>query len=75
MDRSWHFDNPLNVGILLDKAMELIHPPPWSEDQMMDYFTATMQDALSHGLTSLHDAGLSPLAVNFFQKLVCKLVI
>ncbi|KAF8520380.1 amidohydrolase family-domain-containing protein [Hysterangium stoloniferum] len=54
--------------ILLDKAMNLIHPPPWSYNHMMEYFTATVQDALSHGLTSLHDAGSTPLAAEFFQK-------
>lgn len=40
--------------------MDLVRVPPWTEEQIFEYFNATITDALSHGLTGLHDAALSP---------------
>lgn len=48
------------IGTFLDKAMDVIRVPPWTEEQVLEYFNATIHDALSHGLTGLHDAALSP---------------
>ncbi|GJJ06290.1 hypothetical protein Clacol_000481 [Clathrus columnatus] len=48
------------IGTFLDKAMDLIRVPPWTEEQILEYFNATVTDALSHGLTGIQDAALSP---------------
>ena len=47
--------------------MDLIAQPPWSQSRMFEFFTATANNALSYGLTAVHDAGLSPLAVPLLQ--------
>ncbi|KAF8588694.1 hypothetical protein K439DRAFT_1645376 [Ramaria rubella] len=57
------------TGTLLDRAMDIIQRPPWTENQMLSFFTATANDALSHGLTAIHDAGLSPLPVSLLERL------
>lgn len=44
------------TGIFLDNALSLIPLPPWSSSQLTEYFDRTMKDALSVGLTSIHDA-------------------
>ena len=36
----------------------------------MKLFNRTIQDALSLGLTSIHDAGLDPMSLSFFKRLV-----
>ena len=35
--------------------MDLIPTPEWSDKQMSEYFELTMKQALSYGLTSIHD--------------------
>lgn len=50
--------------------MDLIQLPFWSETQMLEYFTAAAKDALSHGLTSITDAGLNPFVIKFLEQLV-----
>jgi len=35
---------------------------------MLEFFRATMKDALAHGLTSIHDAASEPEAIAFFKK-------
>ena len=51
----------------MDNAMGLIAQPPWSQSRMFELFVDTANDALSYGLTAVHDAGLSPLAVPLLQ--------
>jgi hypothetical protein len=34
----------------------------------MKLFNRTMQDAVSVGLTSIHDAGLDPMSLEFFKR-------
>jgi hypothetical protein len=48
--------------------MDLVPIPPWTDDQMDDYFQRTMKDALEHGLTSVHDALSEPSYIKFFMK-------
>jgi predicted amidohydrolase YtcJ len=57
----------LNAGVFLDDAMDLVPKPPWSQMQMEEYFQTTMKDAVRHGLTSIHDAAVSPDAIEFFK--------
>lgn len=48
--------------------MELIPIPDWSENDRAKFFDTTMKDALSVGLTSIHDADSSPEQIAFFKK-------
>jgi len=57
-----------NKGIFVDNAMKLIPIPDWTEDDTAKFFDTTMKDALSVGLTSIHDAGSPPEAIAFFKK-------
>lgn len=52
----------------MDNAMDLIPSPPWSEDLMGEFFDLTIEEALSYGLTSIHDADTSPARIDFFRK-------
>ncbi|RDB23930.1 putative amidohydrolase YtcJ [Hypsizygus marmoreus] len=56
------------TGIFVDNAMSLIPTPPWSDKLMSQFFDTAMTDALSHGLTSIHDADSKPDHIAFFQK-------
>ncbi|THH33281.1 hypothetical protein EUX98_g931 [Antrodiella citrinella] len=44
------------AGVFVDLAMDLVPTPPYSEQQMEDYAIRAFGDALSVGLTSVHDA-------------------
>ena len=52
----------------MDNAQELIPKDPPTYDDLMLRFNHTVKDALSLGLTSLHDAGFSPASLKFFQR-------
>ncbi|XP_006459408.1 hypothetical protein AGABI2DRAFT_191394 [Agaricus bisporus var. bisporus H97] len=56
------------TGIFVDNAMDLIPIPPWTHNQMEEYFSATANLALQYGLTSIHDAQTKIPMVEFFQK-------
>ncbi|KAJ3523168.1 hypothetical protein NMY22_g11566 [Coprinellus aureogranulatus] len=57
------------TGIFMDKAMNIIPAPEWSESQMHDYFNKTISLALKYGLTSIHDADTNPRFIAFYRKL------
>lgn len=59
-----------DTGILVDNAMSLIKPPAWSEKQMLEFYYTAVKEALSYGLTSIHDAGSTEQYINFFKKCV-----
>ena len=56
------------LGVFLDNAMMLVPIPPWSEDDMNEYFKTAAQDAVAHGLTSIHDAEAKPEMIAFYKK-------
>ncbi|KAK1225978.1 hypothetical protein PQX77_000689 [Marasmius sp. AFHP31] len=56
------------TGVFVDNAIDLIPAPEWSEEQLSEYFNITMTDALSFGLTSIHDADTRPQMRKFFIK-------
>jgi predicted amidohydrolase YtcJ len=62
----YHLTTP--AGVFIDNAMDLVPIPPWSQEQMSDYFQRTMKDALQHGLTSIHDASTDPTSIKFFMQ-------
>ena len=55
-------------GLLIDNAQDLIKKPALTDDDLMKLFNRTMQDAVSLGLTSIHDAGLDPMSLAFFKR-------
>jgi len=57
------------TGIFVDNAMTLVPSPPRSEAVMLEYFQRTMKDALSAGLTSIHDAGNDVRVIKFYEDL------
>ena len=52
----------------MDNAQDLIPKKPPTYDDLMLRFNRTVNDALSLGLTSLHDAGFSPASLEFFKR-------
>ncbi|EPQ55837.1 hypothetical protein GLOTRDRAFT_138603 [Gloeophyllum trabeum ATCC 11539] len=57
------------TGVFVDNAMSLIPSPPRSDAVMLEYFDRAMQDGLSVGLTSIHDAGNDARVVRFYEHL------
>lgn len=55
-------------GVFVDNAMELIPIPERTEDVTAKFFDIAMKDALSVGLTSIHDADSLPEEIRFFKK-------
>ena len=56
------------LGILVDNAMSLVPLPSLSTEEMSQYFDRTMRDALSVGLTSIHDAQTEPDTIEFYKE-------
>ena len=48
--------------------MNLIPVPVWSESQVAGFFESTIKEALSFGLTSIHDADTRLEHIDFFKK-------
>ncbi|KAF8626850.1 hypothetical protein AX15_004675 [Amanita polypyramis BW_CC] len=57
------------TGVLLDNAQDLVKQPDPSHSDLLRRFNLAMKDALSYGLTSIHDAGLKPGSLEFFKRL------
>lgn len=58
------------TGIFIDNAQELVNvlrPEPTYEE-LEKRFNLTVQDAVAHGLTSIHDAGFDPISLQFFRR-------
>lgn len=71
---SWNrcADNSASQGVLLDNAQELANAqrsePTY--EQLEQRFNLTVEDAVKHGLTSIHDAGFDPISLRFFRRSV-----
>jgi predicted amidohydrolase YtcJ len=59
------------TGVLIDNAMGLVYDvmPPVTDSDMAEYALVAMEDLASHGVTSVHDAGISAQEVRAFQLL------
>ncbi|CEL56910.1 hypothetical protein RSOLAG1IB_08188 [Rhizoctonia solani AG-1 IB] len=59
------------TGIFLDNAMALIDnaKPQWTDAQRLRFFRRTVKDALSVGLTTIHDAATYVPDIEFFKKM------
>jgi len=53
----------------VDNAVNLIPVPAWSESQVAAFFDSTIKEALSFGLTSIHDADTELDHIEFFKKM------
>lgn len=54
--------------MLLDNAQHLVKRPVPTEQDLLRRFNITVNDALSYGLTSIHDAGFNPISLEFFRR-------
>ena len=56
------------LGVLLDKAQDLIKRPVLTDTDLLQRFKLTVNDAYSKGITSLHDAGFDPASLEFYKR-------
>jgi len=58
------------LGVFLDNAMNLIFSiiPAWDEKQIGEFLDATIFEALSKGLTSIHDAATELPMISVLRK-------
>jgi predicted amidohydrolase YtcJ len=52
----------------VDNAILLIPRPDPTDDQVAEYINAAMQEALSFGLTSVHDAATEPYMIKVIKR-------
>lgn len=59
------------TGVLIDNAMDMVYAvmPPVTDDDMAGYALTAMEDLVSLGVTSVHDAGITAQEVRAFQSL------
>lgn len=50
----------LLLGVFLDNAQNLVPVPPPTHRDLEKQFKLVVDDALTHGLTAVHDAGFDP---------------
>ncbi|EAU91349.2 amidohydrolase [Coprinopsis cinerea okayama7 len=55
------------TGVLLDNAQDLLKQPKLTQEDLLRRFKVTVREAHKHGLTSIHDAGLDPISLEFFH--------
>jgi len=56
------------TGVLVDKAQDLLQKAPLTEHDRIRRFDIAVNDALSKGLTTFHDAGFDPASLAFFKR-------
>ncbi|THH07935.1 hypothetical protein EW145_g3048 [Phellinidium pouzarii] len=56
--------------VFVDNAMALITLPDWTEKEMLGFYFTAVKEALSYGLTSIHDAATTPQMISFLKKFV-----
>ncbi|KAI5118629.1 hypothetical protein M0805_006996 [Coniferiporia weirii] len=57
------------TGVFVDNAMSLISLPAWTDKQMLEFYITAVKEALSYGLTSIHDAATSLQMIKFLKKM------
>jgi predicted amidohydrolase YtcJ len=58
----------MRIGVLLDNAQDLLKQPKLTQEDLLRRFKVTVREAHKHGLTSIHDAGLDPISLEFFHR-------
>lgn len=56
------------TGVFVDNAQNLIAYPLYTDDDLLKKLAYTMNDALSYGITTVHDAKLDPEEIEFFHR-------
>ncbi|KAL1736963.1 amidohydrolase family-domain-containing protein, partial [Schizophyllum commune] len=56
------------VGVFVDNAQNLIAYPAYTDEDLLKKFSYTANDALSYGITTVHDAKLDPKEMDFFHR-------
>ena len=56
------------IGVFVDNAQNLIAYPAYTDDDLLKKFSYTANDALSYGITTVHDAKLDPKEIYFFHR-------
>lgn len=64
----WRFSDTQILGVFLDNAQELVPRPPPTEKQLLKRWSIMVKDAHAVGLTSIHDAALRPISLEFFER-------
>ena len=54
--------------MFIDKAQDLVPKPNLTDEDLLLRFRFATNDALSNGLTSIHDAGFDPASLSFFKR-------
>ena len=67
---NWQLCLPQNVGVFMDGAQKYITIPQATESELIKHLDIAARDALSKGLTSIHDAGFKPISLAFFKRYV-----
>jgi len=62
------FSDTRPPGVFLDNAQDLVPRPPPTEKQLLKRWSIMVKDAHAVGLTSVHDAGFSPISLKFFER-------
>jgi len=57
------------TAVRLGLTRDLIPYPGWSEENIRRFFELTIKEALSYGLTSIHDADTKLNQIEFFKKM------
>ncbi|KAN0134017.1 Amidohydrolase family domain containing protein [Lactarius tabidus] len=57
------------TGVFLDNAQFLVTVPSPTYRDLEKRFQLVVEEAVSHGLTSIHDAGFDPRSLEFFKSL------
>ena len=56
------------TGVFVDNAQNLIAYPAYTDEDLLKKFSYTANDALSYGITTVHDAKLDPKEIDFFRR-------
>ena len=56
------------TGVFVDEAQALVPVPKWSASLMREYAERTFKDAISVGLTGVHDASTSIEELELFKQ-------
>jgi hypothetical protein len=57
----------LVTGVFLDNDQFLVTVPPPTYRDLEKRFHLVVEEAVSHGLTSIHDAGFDPRSLEYFK--------
>ncbi|OCF40205.1 amidohydrolase [Kwoniella heveanensis CBS 569] len=67
-------ESGLPTGVFIDNAIDLVKAiqPPWSDEDKERYLNVMIQDALSKGLTGVHDAQMFLKDAPFWTKMMAE---